>query len=380
MVTRLSSREHLVIRIAHCAVALLTWTGGRAAPLAAQFSIDANGLSVHYDGVDALQGARLAPSVRYAGERLYLEARGNGVQFSDATWSLDGGALLGWRPLGQRALTPEFAAAAGLGAAKGSEGTSALSALGRLHHTVGSLDLFGGAGVARNDGVLGPRTITNGEAGATWSTGRALASASYAPAWSDGVRYGDLSLYLRWEGPVILDATAGVRRITTPVTESHDWIGASAEVPLGARLTLVATGGSFPGDPAAGFPGGRYLSLGLRLGRNERTILRSDARGAFDRPLPWPGAAFEVRPGDGDTREIVVTAPGAGTVEIAGDFTDWRPVALTRDGSRWRLRLPVPPGVHRLNLRIDGGAWQVPPGIGRGSDEFGGEVGILTID
>ena len=107
MVTRAPTREHLVIRVAHCTLALLTWTGGHASPLCAQLSIDASGLSVRYDGVDALQGARLGPSVRLAGERLYLEARGNGVQFSDATWSLDGGAVLGWRPFGQRALTPE---------------------------------------------------------------------------------------------------------------------------------------------------------------------------------------------------------------------------------------------------------------------------------
>jgi len=36
--------------------------------------------------------------------------------------------------------------------------------------------------------------------------------------------------------------------------------------------------------------------------------------------------------------------------------------------------------VYRVNLRVDGGPWIVPPGLPSVVDEFGGAVGILTIE
>jgi hypothetical protein len=68
------------------------------------------------------------------------------------------------------------------------------------------------------------------------------------------------------------------------------------------------------------------------------------------------------------------------SAEIAGDFTDWKPVALERlHGGWWYQVLQVPPGVHRVQLRLDGGAWQSPPGLPRADDGPGGPSGTLVV-
>jgi hypothetical protein len=77
----------------------------------------------------------------------------------------------------------------------------------------------------------------------------------------------------------------------------------------------------------------------------------------------------------------VVRVPQAHRVELAGDFTDWRPVPLEpwADGG-WRTVLTIPPGLHRLAIRIDGGPWRAPPGLRPLASEFGGEVAELVVE
>jgi hypothetical protein len=40
----------------------------------------------------------------------------------------------------------------------------------------------------------------------------------------------------------------------------------------------------------------------------------------------------------------------------------------------------LPPGVHTLAVRVDGGAWGAPPGLPAADDGFGGEVGTLVVE
>jgi hypothetical protein len=76
----------------------------------------------------------------------------------------------------------------------------------------------------------------------------------------------------------------------------------------------------------------------------------------------------------------VIHAPEATSVEIAGDFTDWQPVALRRvDPSRWEAARPIARGVHRINVRLGAGPWVVPVGATRAADDFGGEIGIFVV-
>jgi 1,4-alpha-glucan branching enzyme len=77
---------------------------------------------------------------------------------------------------------------------------------------------------------------------------------------------------------------------------------------------------------------------------------------------------------------LTVHAPDVISVEVAGDFTDWQPLTLTRAGaSRWEVTLPIRSGVHRINVRLGQGPWLVPSGATPVTDDFGGASGQFVI-
>jgi hypothetical protein len=45
----------------------------------------------------------------------------------------------------------------------------------------------------------------------------------------------------------------------------------------------------------------------------------------------------------------------------------------------WAAVVRVPPGVHRVQIRLDGGAWLAPPGLPRADDGPGGPSGTLLV-
>lgn len=82
---------------------------------------------------------------------------------------------------------------------------------------------------------------------------------------------------------------------------------------------------------------------------------------------------------DADGRMLLhVRTRDAHRVELAGDFTDWLAAELTPiGGGWWRIAVPIEPGLHHVQVRLDGGAWQVPPGLPRSSEGFDGPIGLL---
>jgi hypothetical protein len=63
-----------------------------------------------------------------------------------------------------------------------------------------------------------------------------------------------------------------------------------------------------------------------------------------------------------------------------GDFTDWLPAGLRQmEPDLWRVTLPISPGRHRLNLRVNGGPWGVPAGTTPVADDFQGVVGAVVV-
>ena len=149
-------------------------------------------------------------------------------------------------------------------------------------------------------------------------------------------------------------------------------------------MAIVASGGTYPLDLLQGFPSGRFTSLGLRITGPGSGPAPAVARAAIE--LSQERAArngltsFRVRSRAARSREIRVRASGARTVEITGDFTGWSPVALSAVAEGWWfLVVDLAPGSYEMNLRIDGGAWLVPPDLPTRRDEFGGVSAILTV-
>lgn len=101
--------------------------------------------------------------------------------------------------------------------------------------------------------------------------------------------------------------------------------------------------------------------------------------------------AFEARRVDGvdtpddplDGRVTVVLRlrdPGARVVEVSGEPFGWRAVSLVRtDTDWWEARVRMHAGTWRMSVRRDGRRWTAPPGLPALRDEFGGEVGLVTI-
>jgi 1,4-alpha-glucan branching enzyme len=93
-----------------------------------------------------------------------------------------------------------------------------------------------------------------------------------------------------------------------------------------------------------------------------------------------PGVWVEVLAQGERAVRFTVSAPDAGLVEIAGDFTDWQPVALARGSpGMWEGVLHISRGIHRIAVRVDGGPWTAPAGTRRVVDDYDGEVGILVV-
>ena len=85
---------------------------------------------------------------------------------------------------------------------------------------------------------------------------------------------------------------------------------------------------------------------------------------------------------DGDTLRVVllIDAPRAESVELMGDATEWIVTQMQRVTSgRWRAELKLAPGMHRITVRADRGAWIAPPGLPMGSDDYGSPVGMITV-
>jgi hypothetical protein len=72
--------------------------------------------------------------------------------------------------------------------------------------------------------------------------------------------------------------------------------------------------------------------------------------------------------------------PDARVVEVSGEPFGWRAVPLLRTGTDWwEARVRMPTGTWRMSVRRDGRRWTAPPGVPALRDEFGGEVGLVTV-
>ena len=185
-------------------------------------------------------------------------------------------------------------------------------------------------------------------------------------------QYADLESSIYWShGALALDGLLGTR-VSATYGQRATWGRAQASWALNEQFALVAAGGTRAPEPAMGRVGGNFFSFGVRLA--SAPWIAHALHGARA-----SASAFGVR-ADGATRIVYVRAPAARTVELMADFTNWQPLRMRHAANdAWELAMPITPGSHRVNVRVDGGEWSAPPGAGTVHDEFNGVVGLLVV-
>ena len=141
-------------------------------------------------------------------------------------------------------------------------------------------------------------------------------------------------------------------------------------------VATVVGGGRQPANPARGLPARTFAHFGFMFAAwppmtagNTPIELRASAIQSFD--VDAAGVSLQ---------RVRLRIGGVERVELMGDFTDWEPVMMARRGrDLWEALLPIGVGVHQINVRVDGGKWQPPPGTPTMNDGFNGKVGVLVI-
>jgi len=357
-------------------------------------AIEGSGSRISYDGGDGLSVVVVRPVLEWFTPSLSIAADGGFAQFAGGGWSLQGSAAASrFTPLFSR-FRGELALAA-VGSTH-QDGTTAGEILGqgRIHWsgTYGGAWMGGALGRAWN-GVEW-QADRRADLGVWLRRSDVTLVAAATPTWlARDLQFLDAEVTASLShDPLELTAFGGTRKWSRPDgVAGTSWIGGNAALWFTPHLAMVAAAGSYPTDYAQGLPAGRYLSLGFRVASRRSG---RDSPAPLDARLPvaakaLPGrleadrpalSAFEVRPSGGGQHTFRIRAPAANRVELIGDFTHWQSVALTRlPNGTWGVTLPVEAGLHRMNVRVDGGPWSVPSGLTALADDFGGMVGVLEI-
>lgn len=148
-------------------------------------------------------------------------------------------------------------------------------------------------------------------------------------------------------------------------------------------------------DPAAAY------GLGLRVRVLDRTEVQAAVRQEPFDPLYWtaPRRTWSVSLSRALGRRPDAAAPPvrlpvlsngwavfrlprvdhAGPPMLLGDFSGWRPVAMTEEGDAWVVRVKVEPGAYHYAYRTADGRMVVPDGVPAVDDGFGGRSAVLVV-
>ena len=199
----------------------------------------------------------------------------------------------------------------------------------------------------------------------------------------------DVTAIAAWRAPR-LELTASAIARHAPAQARHLLGSALGSVAIWAQpsLALTVSAGTLAADPIRSAPAARFVTLGARWRPSPvagvPTPRAPKTTGAPETTVPGEAlvarAAAHVVAHDDGTRVLRIQAPGAERVEVRGDATEWRPVALVARGRFWELALPgAEPGTQRLLVRVDGGTWKVPGNLPTVEDDFGARVGLIVL-
>jgi hypothetical protein len=360
-----------------------------AAAQGVEATLDAGATGIRYADSIGTVAASLSPAVRVQSGRATVGAAGSISELGADAWTAQASLDASTFTPSIATLRGELAGSAGGSAHEDGTRTGQLEALGRIHLMRGVWGLWAGGGAGRAwDGTSG-RVLVLGDAGAWLRRGSFTAVLSAMPtAVADSLRYTDVGLAVRWvRAHGEIGATFGTRAGHGLIAGSTTWGAIGGVAWLTSHVGIVAGAGTYPPDLAQGFPNGRYFSLALRLDNHRRwprevpgPVVPPGDEAASRDGMPIAGRTVVeqfVAASSGEERTVRVRAPRATHVELAGDMTNWTPVALTSAGDGWwTTTLTVPAGVHQVSLRLEGGQWVAPPGLVAVTDEFGGAAGV----
>jgi hypothetical protein len=356
-------------------------------------TLDVGGAALRYADTLTTGAATITPHLIADWGSGFIEAAGTYSQFtSGGGWSTQGSISASRFTSASHGFFAEAGGFAGGSTHNDGTRTGEVIANGRLHLTHDVSEFFLGFGGGRTWDGAAWRSLLVGEAGVSIGSGPTNALLTMSPTMvNDSIKYADAQAALSRKGDVVeLGAQLGFRlgdQLTTLSANVKSWASASAVFWMTPRIAVALGGGNYPVDPTQGFPGGRFVSLSLRLAQGRRPSQQLSEQRGQESPLPdlAPNASpavagFIATRGVGDTVTLRVNAPDARTVEISGDFTDWVPVQLARaEGGWWSSTMPIKSGKYQMNVRVNGGQWIAPPGLLSMVDEFGGTVGLLVI-
>jgi hypothetical protein len=351
-------------------------------------SLDVSGTAVTYADSIHATGASITPAFRIDWARATIGGSATYSQLSHSGSSAQASLAPSVFTPSAGPFTMEVAGAFGGSTHNDGSRTGQLLGLARVYAIGEGRGAWAGGGVGRTwDGVVW-RGVRQGELGAWLTRGPATALATVTPVVvQDTIRYADIQAAVRYpRGRLELGLTGGVRAVATSPAiggSSRAWGSISVVGWLSRQVALVGSAGSYPVDLTQGFPGGRFATIALRLAsRNTRDADRETEAAGASSPAEHGALAFDVRSsGTSSRRTLRVFAPGAKSVEITGDFTQWQPAHLARGADGWwTVTRALAPGTYQMNMRVDGGPWIAPPGLLATRDEFGATTGILTIE
>lgn len=356
--------------------------------------VEAGVSDVKYDGFLPSGAVSISPTMRWEHPRGrgLISARGTYLRFESGRHSLDASATGSWfTPLGgAQHWRGELGIAGGASQYADIASFSHAQVETRLHFMDGNRGGWAGVTLGRSSFGGGPRPAAVLAAGMWFLHTNKTMFVSLDRTLVGDTVYSDLRSSGRWRmNKLVLEGVLGARFWSTGGGRGVFGEG-SAIFEASPIVALVFSGGRYPTDVVSGSIAGRYVSLALRFGTT--TIRRRVPTALPSRQHSSSGAGtsagselqltVQTLPGnDGEVR-LSLYAPGAATVEISGDFTDWQPVSLSRSAENsdlWTLTFHVSRGMHRINVRRDGGAWTAPGGTTRSADDFDGEVGVFTI-
>jgi hypothetical protein len=352
-------------------------------------NVEAGISDVLYDGFLASGAASISPTIRWEhpGGRGFISARATYLQFQSGRHSLDGSANGSWFTPLTRHWRGELGAGAGASDYANIASFSHGQIDARLHVMDADHGGWFGATTGRSSFGGDPRPVTVVASGFWLLRTDKTMFISLDRSFIGDTAYTDVRSSGRWMMPrMVLEGIVGARIWSRGGGRGVFGEG-SATLTIGRQAALVVSAGRYPTDAISGSIAGRYVTVAVRLGT---ITVRRPAPPVFPANVHASGAhgsviatdtRLEVQIRRDDVR-LTLYAPGATTVEISGDFTDWHPVPLSRNpgkGDAWGATFRIPSGVHRINVRRDGGPWMAPGGTTRSADDYDGEVGVFVL-